>query len=228
VEFVKNGTQLYNPCGLIANSFFNDVITLNSGASTPSTVTIDEADIAWSSDKDKFKQPKGFESVVVNSPSVTCSSVDMHESCQYYQDPKTGTQYLYSYPDDDSTQYLYETYPGIISPITGVTDEHFMVWMKPAALPTFRKLYGKIHSDFGKGDQLIFQVKANFEVGSFDGTKSLVLSTVGELGGKNPYLGVAYIVVGSVALLFGSLFAMKQLISPRPIADPALLNFNDR
>lgn len=226
MEFVKNGSLLYNPCGLIANSFFTDMFTLKSSVSTPSTVSLDESDIAWKSDDDKFAQPDGFKYATINSVNVNCSNVNLPDDCKYYKDPSTNQQYLFYYPDDDSTQYLYESYPDQISPIDGVTDQHFKVWMRPAALPKFRKLYGKISGNFNKGDQLVFTVDANFEVGSFDGTKSLVLATIGEFGGRNPFLGVAYIVVGSISLLFGALFAVKQLISPRPIASPELLNWS--
>lgn len=37
-------------------------------------------------------------------------------------------------------------------------NEHFIVWMRTAGLPTFRKLYGKIHEDFKEDDILRFQV----------------------------------------------------------------------
>jgi len=72
----------------------------------------------------------------------------------------------------------------------------------------------------------VFNVICNFEVSSFDGSKSIVISTLGEFGGKNPYLGVAYIVVGTVSLMFALLFLSKQVISPRMVADPSLLNWN--
>jgi hypothetical protein len=32
-----------------------------------------------------------------------------------------------------------------------VKDEHFIVWMRTAGLPNFRKLYGKIEDDLPKG-----------------------------------------------------------------------------
>ena len=30
---------------------------------------------------------------------------------------------------------------------TNTTDEHFMVWMRPAGLPNFRKLWGRLRDD---------------------------------------------------------------------------------
>lgn len=119
------------------------MFTLNSTTSSVSALTLDESGIAWSSDEDKFKQPKGFRSKEVTSFTGTCEENGMPNNCKQYTDPKTGTNYLYYYPDDSTVQYLHETYPDQISPITGITDEHFKVWMRPAALPRFRKLYGE-------------------------------------------------------------------------------------
>lgn len=42
-----------------------------------------------------------------------------------------------------------------------------------------------------------------FPVSTFDGKKKMILSTTSILGGKNPFLGIAYIVVGSVCIVFG-------------------------
>jgi hypothetical protein len=41
-----------------------------------------------------------------------------------------GSRWAYWYPSDDTIQYLYESYPDNISPIQGVENEHFMVWMR--------------------------------------------------------------------------------------------------
>uniref|UniRef100_A0A7S3H6C7 Cell cycle control protein 50A n=1 Tax=Spumella elongata TaxID=89044 RepID=A0A7S3H6C7_9STRA len=224
-SFINNGSQLINPCGLIANSLFTDVFTLDNAASNPSTVSMDSSEIAWASDKEKFKQPQGFQSKVVTSTANTCAQEGLPDDCKYYQDPATGTQYYFHYPNDNTVQYLYESYPNHISPVVGVTDQHFKVWMRPAALPQFRKLYGKIDHDYKKGDTLTFTVTANFEVESFDGSKSLLISNLGEFGGKNPFLGVAYVVVGSISLMFALLFVVKQTVAPRAKADASLLNW---
>jgi hypothetical protein len=45
-----------------------------------------------------------------------------------------GNRWAYWYPSDDTIQYLYESYPDNISPIQGVENEHFMVWMRYVAI----------------------------------------------------------------------------------------------
>jgi hypothetical protein len=107
--------------------------------------------------------------------------------------------------------YLYESYPDIISPIEGVTNEHFMVWMRIELLPSFRKLYGKIKGPFKKGDQLSFNITNNFEVGSFEGTKSLVLSSLGPIGGRNRYPALILQITGIISLFMGLVFLVLKL-----------------
>lgn len=52
-------------------------------------------------------------------------------------------------------------YTQIISPIDGVTDEHFVVWMRTAARSTFRNLYGRIEHDLVAPANLTFNVTAS-------------------------------------------------------------------
>lgn len=47
----------------------------------------------------------------------------------------------------------------------GVENEHFIVWMRAAALPHFRKLYGRIEQDIPANTDLKVQILAS----QFDG-----------------------------------------------------------
>mmetsp|Transcript_17628 Transcript_17628/g.23218 ORF Transcript_17628/g.23218 Transcript_17628/m.23218 type:complete len:379 (+) Transcript_17628:141-1277(+) len=222
-----NGSYALNPCGLIANSLFNDVITLESNA-----YSMSESGISWESDREKkFVQPSGFSYVTIGEDTsctdfnCTCEEAfdsDSYDGCKPYTDP-SGTEYFYYYPDDNKIQYLYETFPQVVSPIEGVKNEHFIVWMRTAGLPSFRKLYGKIESDLSSGDTLTFTISQNFLVDTFEGTKSLVISTTSWFGGKNPFLGVAYIVVGTICCALGIAFTIKHRLSPRKLGDTRYL-----
>jgi len=186
---------------------------------------MNENGIAWKSDLDyKFGQPDGFKSQECDScDNCTCDSPDW--SCKEPYKDEFDKCHRYYYPNDDTTRYLYETYPMVVSPLEGVLNEHFVVWMRIAALPRFRKLYGYIEQDIAKGQKINFTVNANFEVLQFKGTKSLVLSTTNAFGGKNDYLGMFFTLVGGVCLGLAFLFGLKQKFRPRKLADRSYLKF---
>lgn len=210
-----------NPCGLIANSLFNDMIWVNS-LSLPNGSTygqndtfngdtlynlMDQTGIAWQSDIDsKFKN--------IDESDRTDSDLYL------WQNPN----YRYNVP-------MYTGQPAIMNKTTwtsaasayGVKDEHFIVWMRTAGLPNFRKLYGKIDTDLSAGTKLQFLVSSNFLVSTFDGKKYLVLSTTSWFGGKNPFLGIAYIVVGALCMFLAILFFAKHKLSPRKLGDTRYL-----
>jgi hypothetical protein len=224
-KYRANDTRILNPCGLIANSFFNDNIIFDHTTSNANQMKEDE--ISWDSDNDKFKQVEGFEYKVLTSSSQSCTDVGLTDPCEYYL-ADDGTMYRYKYPDTDSYKYLYQTYYPHINPILGVTDPHFMVWMRTAARPEFRKLYGIIPGPFTKGQELKFGLECNFEVDSFKGTKSLVISTLTSMGGRNPYLGIAYIVVSVFAFVLTFMFVAKHMVSERrAMGDIKLLRWED-
>ena len=111
------------------------------------------------------------------------------------------------------------------------------VWMRTAGLPSFRKLYAKIDETLPKGEYEVevyngrlhpsgaqgpsaagqtlwnygtgAQQTSLFPVHGFGGGKTVVLSTMSFMGGKNPFLGVAYVVVGAVCLALALLFFIK-------------------
>lgn len=94
---------------------------------------------------------------------------------------------------------------------TDVMNEHFMVWMRPAGLPNFRKLWGRINEDLPAG-QYVMQVTNNYDVTAFTGEKFFVLSTVNAFGGKNSFLGISYLVVGSICIILAIAFVIGYKI----------------
>eukprot|EP00752_Nemacystus_decipiens_P010452 g9311.t1 len=221
---INDETLDLNPCGLIANSMFNDIIEL-----TTADVTMSEQGISWESDRTtRFKQPPGFtfEECPSTSSCTDCLGSG-HEGCENYTDPATLTEYKFWYPENAKTQYLYETYPEVVSPLEGVLNEHFIVWMRTAGLPRFRKLYGKIEEQIEPPQTLTFNITANFYVGDFTGEKSIIVSNLSLMGARNPYLGIAYIALGSLSLAIGLAFLVKHYSDPRKLGDTRFLVWKD-
>ncbi|CAK9318019.1 unnamed protein product [Citrullus colocynthis] len=105
-------------------------------------------------------------------------------------------------------------------------QEDLIVWMRTAALPTFRKLYGKIEADFEANDIITVVIENNYNTYSFGGKKKLVLSTTSWIGGKNDFLGIAYLTVGGLCLFLAITFILLYVIKPRPLGDPSYLSWN--
>jgi hypothetical protein len=60
----------------------------------------------------------------------------------------------------------------------------------------------------------------------YQGTKSIIFTTKTVMGGRNPFLGIAYIVVGGVCILLGAVFTVTHLIKPRKLGDHTYLSWN--
>jgi len=108
--------------------------------------------------------------------------------------------------------------------ISDFQDEDFIVWMRTAGLPTFKKLYRIIKTDLNSATYTVV-INNYYPTGQFSGEKHVLLSTVSWMGGKNPFLGYAYIVVGGLCIVLGTGFGLRHLIKPRKLGDVRYLNW---
>lgn len=171
------------PCGAIANSMFNDTLTLYRFENgVPTKIKLSHNGIAWWTDKHvKFRNPSGNASDLADVFKGTTHPINWKKSV-YELDPNDAEN-------------------------NGFTNEDFIVWMRTAALPTFRKLYRLLEKKdafpvLPPGNYCL-EVDYNYPVRSFDGRKRMILSTISWMGGKNPFLGIAYITVGSICFFLG-------------------------
>ena len=65
----------------------------------------------------------------------------------------------------------------------------------------------------------------DFPVLPYKGTKSFVISTVSWIGGKNPFLGWAYVAASSIFVLLAILGTARHLIKPRSVDHFYLLGY---
>jgi len=83
--------------------------------------------------------------------------------------------------------------------------------MRTAGLPNFRKLWGRIENETLQPGTYTIKVLNQYDVSSFQGSKSFVISTTNALGGKNYFLAICYLVVGSLCIVFALIFLVAFL-----------------
>ncbi|KAI6782071.1 Meiotically up-regulated like protein [Emericellopsis cladophorae] len=202
LEVNKTARLPYYPCGLIANSLFNDSYS-NPVLRNPPGATGNETEaynmtsngIAWDSDRALYGETK-------------------YKPDEALPPPNWRKRYPNGYTDDNPPPNLKDW-------------EHLHVWMRTAGLPTFSKLYQRNDADSMKEGEYEIVIDDHFRVSEFKGTKSVLISTRTVMGGRNPFLGIAYMVVGGVCILLGGIFTATHLIKPRKLGDHTYLSWNN-
>lgn len=196
---VRDNKPIY-PCGLIANSQFNDTFSnltlLNPSEGASNNYAMSETGIAWPGEAKKY----------VSKPSYT-NVTDL------VPPPNWQARFPNGYTDQNPPPDLH-------------ADEHFQNWMRTAGLPTFTKLYSRNDVDKLVKGRYQVVVSMNFPVKSYKGTKSIVISTVAWIGGKNPFLGWAYVASAALFVLLAILGTIRHIVKPRRLGDMSLLSWN--
>ena len=106
----------------------------------------------------------------------------------------------------DKDKKLYAKEPDPSRQWTNITDEHFLVWMRPSGLPNPRKLWGKIDRDLKKDEIITINITNNYDVSYYEGKKKIILSNTTIFGGNNKFLAICYIIVGGLSLISAIFF----------------------
>lgn len=189
----SEGRKIY-PCGLIANSLFNDTFTFPVGVNgTSDDYEMTNDGIAWSSGRERFQKTKYNASEVVPPPN-------------WYKMFPNG--------------YTEDNIPDIS------TWPEFQNWMAPAGLPFFSKLALRNDNDVMRSGIYEVTVGLHFPVLPYNGHKYIYISTRSVIGGKNPFLGVSWIVAGGICMALSLAFVVINVVRPRKTGDVSLLSWN--
>lgn len=166
------------PCGSLANSMFNDSFLLYQIVNgKEKKVPLDGKGIAWWTDYN----------IKYRNPTVK----PLRNAFNGTVKPLFWSRPAYELSDDAANN--------------GFINQDFLVWMRRAALPNFRKLYRRItEGDYEAGlpaGNYSLHINYSYPVLDFDGRKKVVFSNVSWMGGKNEFLGIAYLVIGSMCLV---------------------------
>ncbi|CAI2350517.1 unnamed protein product [Caenorhabditis sp. 36 PRJEB53466] len=203
---LQNGSKVpIAPCGVVANSMFNDTFQL-------------------------FYISNRFTNGTTRVPWVTRGVLGATEMKRKFANPIRAVN-----------QTLCDVFAGTVQPPSwripicqlgvnstdadvgiGLENIDFMVWMKVAALPKFRKLYRILDTQvdmFSNGlpaGEYRLEITYNYPVDMYSGDKYFVIASENWVGPRNLFLPVIYLVVGTFLLLVTLLFILiwlKQRLS---------------
>ncbi|KAK4156290.1 ligand-effect modulator 3 family [Chaetomidium leptoderma] len=195
-----SGKIIY-PCGLVANSLFNDTFSTPLLLSVPGSSSPNESypmetkGIAWGGMKELYGETK-------------------YNLDQIAPPPNWERRYKNGYTKENLPPNLRE-------------DEAFQNWMQLAAAPNFFKLYQKNDRDPMKAGPYQIDIEDNFDTTVYNGRKAFVITTISTMGSRNIWPGIIFLIVGGICLILDVYFILSFFLwKPRKLGDPSYLSWN--
>lgn len=95
-----------------------------------------------------------------------------------------------------------------------MSNEHFIVWMRPSPSSDIRKLWGRINIDLPPG-KYEFTIDNNYDVSMYKGKKTIVITSINAFGGNNTFLSLSYLVLGSLSIINAFIFLIGYKVNSK-------------
>merc|ERR1712228_358474 len=220
-----DGKTIVN-CGLFPGSFFEDRFSMDYQLPTsPNKIQLCPHDVATD---ECFAYPEG------DTTNWNAAWSGFHVEDKWQKQGiawKTDVDSKFKFKDLDTTK---ETNAGPRQVRSGLNlprsdNEDFIVWMRSAALPNFRKLHRVIKdTTLYKGTTVTINIASWFPTKDFEGEKWITIAKTEWCGGANHALAWTYIVVACVAIGLTVTFAILLLFGSRKMADVNRFEWHNR
>eukprot|EP01012_Entosiphon_sulcatum_P035219 TRINITY_DN4471_c0_g1_i1.p1 TRINITY_DN4471_c0_g1~~TRINITY_DN4471_c0_g1_i1.p1 ORF type:complete len:368 (-),score=55.51 TRINITY_DN4471_c0_g1_i1:68-1150(-) len=195
-------SKAYSPCGLLAYSMFNDTLDMYV-SSLRADCSVDRSTCTPVCSSRLFKDPTNPYYCVKKGIAWTSDVADRFKLP--YNGGTASNRYI-SYPSE------YANEPGHLVPLQ--TDEDFMVWMRLASGPVFRKLYRRFPTYTFEAGQLVYmRITDRFEVNNYGAKKAFILASSSWIGTKSWFFGISFVVVGGLCFFVALAVLAKYFLS---------------
>lgn len=202
VTHSDDGKIIY-PCGIIANSMFNDTFS--------SPVLLNTRRNNNASEVYEMQNNTGI---------VWPGLRDLYGDTQYKLDQIAP-------PPNWRDAYPNGSYSEAAPPPNLKEWEAFQNWMMLAASPNFYKLYQRNDKDVMFAGRYQVDIKSIFDTNLYNGRKSFVITTLSTMGSRNIWPGIIFLIVGGICLILDVYFILSFFLwKPRKLGDPSYLSWN--